>query len=580
MIQQNFGSSLPKYLHGIYKRDFDELNESFQAVASEQNLSLSDFLCQKILSEIDDVRSSGQPSRDQRHRIDLCIRKLIQISDDEGPRLDNQRIVKLTESVPFMTQYAGRQMLRYLGLHISKNQKKLSYGDRKLLTPLLQEQAIQFQSQFWLHLESSLLLIEVSTNHLKEEIFDHLWSQDYSKRDKIFQRAYILERGKKSDKIWNLLIQNDILSRDIKDEYLQMRLVDLLAFRQLDLEDMLNRKVLFDSSLVTTIFYLMRPQTPNSSLSGTIHNFLRECRNRDLPCQLRILHLIKDLCQHHLETDVTQMGNKDFFQSLLDFSIDMYKTGLPQHQRLASWIITFVKHRMRKPKCTFLRDCYAINQYDAKQQLTEIPAAIGLGENEKLTLLAMSTYDSFDGYIVRQRESIRIRFGYRPKFALWRMIAEIRKPSANKRQGRPHWFARHWLGTIKLPSARLCEQVTTEAPGEPVQNQTTGDWCPWLPLVSDFFMSLKTKKELIIRTIEGTTRISRPNHLLTRLKAYCLMTWKISLLCDLRLHHRQETILDSSYIKFYRSIGFQIEFSESSFLPQPNNYILSAFKET
>ncbi len=83
-------------------------------------------------------------------------------------------------------------------------------------------------------------------------------------------------------------------------------------------------------------------------------------------------------------------------------------------------------------------------------------------------ILAALTRDDWGVDVDLARDRLTIRRGDRWRGRLWRLLHELRTPSANKRQAHSHTRGRVLRGALRAHSGRLHEVTATGVPGEPV----------------------------------------------------------------------------------------------------------------
>ena len=154
-----------------------------------------------------------------------------------------------------------------------------------------------------------------------------------------------------------------------------------------------------------------------------------------------------------------------------------------------------------------------------------------------------------------------VRKGELFAFRWWRFLYELRHPATDKRQHHSHVTGRLYRAKDIIPSATQAEVSQTTVPGEPLHQPKEGHWRPFLPLVDHFISALSLSygnKPMCLYHVFGTTEITPPKSLFTRLKARMKLNWHFSSYARLR-NVAWDDQQPQRYITAMRALGFTIE---------------------
>ena len=182
-------------------------------------------------------------------------------------------------------------------------------------------------------------------------------------------------------------------------------------------------------------------------------------------------------------------------------------------------------------------------------------------DEELLGRLLSRKAQQSEGYNVsKDKQTWRIRSGYRFAFRAWRFIHEWRNPSTDKRQSFNHSTARKPSAFMHVPSCTVAEISATNVPGEPLFDTDEYSARPHLPL-PDFLLSALSQDNLKqpakTYTPDGILLVTPPKSLLQRIKTYCWLTINLDSLDAMR---KGNEIEQNNYLNTLKKHGFNFQF--------------------
>ncbi|MDX8405487.1 MAG: hypothetical protein R8K50_04975, partial [Mariprofundus sp.] len=176
-------------------------------------------------------------------------------------------------------------------------------------------------------------------------------------------------------------------------------------------------------------------------------------------------------------------------------------------------------------------------------------------------VLSILAQDDFGFDLAQGKRRSRIMRGHQFGMRLWRVVHEFRNPSSDKRQAFRHTIGRIFAGNLRAPSAILSELAETKVPGEPLFMGSEAGWRPYLPLLDDVISTLDLPAgRVCLYSSEGVTEVVAPDHLITQLKARCLLASRFAQLSALRNWRENSQAAPSAYVQALRDLGFDVQF--------------------
>ena len=131
----------------------------------------------------------------------------------------------------------------------------------------------------------------------------------------------------------------------------------------------------------------------------------------------------------------------------------------------------------------------------------------------------------------------KVQKGDRFVTRLWRWLHELRNPHGQKRQGFFHCLGRTHLSPIIAHSGLLGETAPTGVPGEPVFNESEGQWRRFLPLLDDLWPLVRImggQHQIMLFSDQGMTTITGPATAGGKLRLRAALTLRFAALSRLR----------------------------------------------
>jgi hypothetical protein len=447
-------------------------------------------------------------------------------------------------------------------------------------------------SNIWVLLGCYLSLSRLISQGTLRNQFDILLKRRESRSDSVFLIAQILEYAKHDDLIFEVVSPRFEALKQNADPYIQIRLIELLAKNpSLPATHTLMRDFLHVGHAAQVRFAAAR---------ALLSHFLTLHDAEQTQLNDALLILQEDPSDYVLSGVATKVI------AILEQTIVAVKSlNLVPPPFYATGLIDFFQG-LRAHKKEGLRRLGSLGlQWLALIRSSELirlyQQIIGpVTEDNKPVLLPFSMFNhetsadiwfcfsliahnrlGFD--VARRRSGYMIRKGHHFSFRFWRLYHELTHPSASKRQGFAHWVGRSFHGSIQIPSSITCELVTTGIPGEPLWLEEAGGYRPWVPLACQAYQLLgwKTSPQISLYTLEGVTRIRRPQGWKKRLKAWVYFSLHYAKIANLRNWTNDCHFPANHYVQKLRELGFEISFqTRGRFFTEDDPTVTRYFEES
>lgn len=192
-----------------------------------------------------------------------------------------------------------------------------------------------------------------------------------------------------------------------------------------------------------------------------------------------------------------------------------------------------------------------------------------LDDDQLGLVLSVVARDDFGLAADREGKGILLYRGEMRTLAPWRVLHELRRPLAQKRQGYSHTWGRSMRGRLRAPPSGLAELTATAVPGERVVIEKRGDWGRHLPLMDDLLAS-DVVRGRPTRTVgpSGTTLIRPADSFARRAVGWLKLTMRYAELAE-----RRRRSLESNEAVVQRAFAdeiFETTGTRITFVPHPH----------